>query len=1234
MDAEYRASGWRRALSAALAYIVVLSQTNALWMSTGASVALLASAQSHADHTPAHTGQQAGNASLKNFAMPDLSGDTMTYSTPAGPSSITLQEMFNSTDVDSSALQSTYGNADALTSTSESLIDDNKEFLLGTISDHSHPDMRGDPIWTDSDRALNSLVDGTQSLFTGCSTTETTTETTSLVHVPDLQLCERAVTPPGCKIKRIVTSAEGCFGKVISAGHFGFGAYAITDSDELYGTGFGGRLGIGDTGSTYYPSWVRLLSDVKSLTLGPTSTFALKNDGSLMFSGGNLQGSAGLGPAAATSIYTWTETFTDVREVRAFAYNSYAIRNDNTLWATGRNQYGEVGDGTTTTVYTWKKVLDNVQTMCGRTKEDDAINSSNKPMYAITTDGRMWTTGRNQVGQLGDGTYTDSLVWHPVLNNVTGCATAMGTTWAVSSDGTLWVTGDVTEGASGVFFLPATVNTWRAVLSGVRAVYAADRTSATVAGPVLTYDYKAGVYAVKTDNTLWVTGYNGGLADHIGAGHGVSIAAWWRQVETNVDRILTAAHGGADLLKKDNTLWVTGWRSCYATKFAFNMDCQDGFQYLASNVVTSVGQDSRLYADFDGRLYGIGQAIAWLTSSPILGLPAVSGGFLTSWMYTAGSPTCTPKYTETIVEDPPGCMTPTQYCGPAEDPSWVPTTSLADQTSTTTWSCIDADNNRLFSGVRIKPQYFAPLQAPLFPGDNPDPICYEAEARNYTCNYGSGTMCYTNLVGETVCVDVSGAGLTECAVLEADPACSFVSSEPVDESLDSISGTYLRFVDTYDCGYDAATPGVVSTTRSVTCPGAISCMGTECTTVQTEANADFGKAASLLSMSQWMQGDATCYDTPEGPVCTLFGGEEGECFKAGGTQNCCDAPSGISLQDYLALMMMTWDLAQKTQVLQVLAEAGLDIPGAWNSMVDYTSATWDAVTDYFTSAFESTAEQCVVDATAETASSFSWSAVQESMMSSVYNWTAETFGTTTAEVVFDQTVTYAADGTVEATSTSFSSTLTSVVNTVMYVYLAYQMYKLIVAVAYECTEENMNVNVKRTLKSCHYLGKWDTDSGMQTHYNYCCFSSPLARIVQENVRGFTKTDNDGTQPAMGLGWGTKKNPHCDALTVDQITGINWETMNLSEWVAILATTNQIPTSAEDAVTQYSMDNTTVNKSTDCQSLINQGMTAAEAAATGCFEVPDAKIRIEERATAADTENTRESVRQLQYGTGP
>jgi alpha-tubulin suppressor-like RCC1 family protein len=76
-----------------------------------------------------------------------------------------------------------------------------------------------------------------------------------------------------------------------------------------------------------------------------------------------------------------------------------AIKTDGTLWTWGQNNYGQLGDGTTTSRRSPVTVFGYGTNWC-------SVASIRNHTLAVKTDGGLWIWGRNNYGQLGDGTTT------------------------------------------------------------------------------------------------------------------------------------------------------------------------------------------------------------------------------------------------------------------------------------------------------------------------------------------------------------------------------------------------------------------------------------------------------------------------------------------------------------------------------------------------------------------------------------------------------------------------------------------------------------------------------------------------------------------------------------------------------------------------------------------------------------------------------------------------------------
>jgi conjugal transfer mating pair stabilization protein TraN len=50
-----------------------------------------------------------------------------------------------------------------------------------------------------------------------------------------------------------------------------------------------------------------------------------------------------------------------------------------------------------------------------------------------------------------------------------------------------------------------------------------------------------------------------------------------------------------------------------------------------------------------------------------------------------------------------------------------------------------------------------------------------------------------------------------------------------------------------------------------------------------------------------------------------------------------------------------------------------------------------------------------------------------------------------------------------------------------------------------------------------------------------------------------------------VSWGSGKHPRCDGLTPSQLASVNWDAVDLSEWLAMLAIGGQYPTQRDVSI---------------------------------------------------------------------
>jgi alpha-tubulin suppressor-like RCC1 family protein len=175
-------------------------------------------------------------------------------------------------------------------------------------------------------------------------------------------------------------------------------------------------------------------------------TAAIKTDGTLWTWGENFHG--GIGDNSTTirrSPVTTAGGGTNWKTVGSGGNFVFAIKTDGTLWSWGRNNYGQLGTSNTTD-------RSSPGTTVGGGTNWKQVACGYGRMAAIKTDGTLWTCGYNGSGQLGDGTTTSRL--SPITTagggtNWKQVGPGYGGVSAIKTDGTLWTWGNNNNGQLG-----------------------------------------------------------------------------------------------------------------------------------------------------------------------------------------------------------------------------------------------------------------------------------------------------------------------------------------------------------------------------------------------------------------------------------------------------------------------------------------------------------------------------------------------------------------------------------------------------------------------------------------------------------------------------------------------------------------------------------------------------------------------------------------------------------------
>lgn len=230
---------------------------------------------------------------------------------------------------------------------------------------------------------------------------------------------------------------------------------------------------------------------------------------------------------------TTTEAFGCWEKISIGGNHSLAINIDGTLWAWGRNNFGQLGDGS--------YVDKNYPVQIGFENGWKEIAAGNNFSIAIKKDGSLWAWGANNYGQLGDGTNIDKNFPIQIGNELNWNKLSSGDyhTLAIKLDGTLWAWGDNNYGqlGDGTYLdklIPTKIganNDWKIISAG-----------------------NLHSLGIRNNNSLFSWGFNYhaqcGTSSYGNIGYPTNVGNNWKEIAAGSDYSLG--------VKIDGSLWAWG----------------------------------------------------------------------------------------------------------------------------------------------------------------------------------------------------------------------------------------------------------------------------------------------------------------------------------------------------------------------------------------------------------------------------------------------------------------------------------------------------------------------------------------------------------------------------------------------------------------------------------------------------------------------------------------------------
>lgn len=447
--------------------------------------------------------------------------------------------------------------------------------------------------------------------------------------------------------------------------------------------------------------------------------------------------------------------------------------------------------------------------------------------------------------------------------------------------------------------------------------------------------------------------------------------------------------------------------------------------------------------------------------------------------------------------------------------------------------------------------------------------CHKAKIVK-NCGFDQSNTCTTDSSGSVVCDGSNIAQPDSCKVYRDDTTCAFVSSECSDYSS---SGECLSFDEVYDCGYSDTVVSQSADTVVDCSSSPVRCMGFECVDDTSTTSNGFGKVSSIMETIEVLKREGSC--DPVTGLCEIFKGEALDCKKAvalGGhqLQDCCHDPIApddfgqyLKLLSYAAVLDYTLELGGTEAVTSAYDSVSQVASDTYDAAADAAANAYKAISESITGAAESAATDAATDAAVKqaTESAATEAGIMETAKQGVMEGAKWVLDKVSDDALGDM-VFHTVENSAGEQVLTLNPAVSSVFGAIAAAYAAYQAAKILSQIVWSCDDDELQLATARGRKTCHFIGNYckqelppyaqnqltiGIGDCIEQRSSFCCFSSPLSRIIMEQVK---------LQGISG-NWGSAEVPNCSGITLGELSLIDWDLVDFTEWIDMLELNNVV-----------------------------------------------------------------------------